>query len=135
VAADLDVTSSRFGTSNGHETQVSCSRCGEEIHDTRSILRELCEECQLHEIDAALDGTASMTSDEIISRMGWEETERELKLATDRRKDLEEYAVHCVHQSGTTHCAWLDLKDLIASLAFRLNWELQRDRFAIERFQ
>ena len=48
---------------------------------------------------------------------------------------LEKYIMQHPNQSGMEYCELLDVKDQIASLAFRRDRELQQDHFTVQRFQ
>jgi hypothetical protein len=75
-----------------------------------------------------------MGSGERIAFMGWEETGKELQLATERKQELEKYILqHPAQYSGTEHCEWMELREKIASLTFKQDWEFEQDRFAVER--
>jgi hypothetical protein len=68
--------------------------------------------------------------------MGWEETGKELKLVTERKQELEKQILqHPAQQSGAEHCEWMELRDKIASLTFKRDWEFEQDRFAVERHE
>jgi hypothetical protein len=67
--------------------------------------------------------------------MAWEETARELKLAADRKEEIERYVRQHPDQSGELHSEWRALKDRIASLTFKFNWEFEEDFFAVERME
>jgi hypothetical protein len=66
--------------------------------------------------------------------MGWEETGKELALLIERKQELEKKILQRpAQQSGEEHCEWMELKDKIASLTFKRDWEFAQDRFAVER--
>jgi hypothetical protein len=67
--------------------------------------------------------------------MTWEETEREIKQVTEHKQVLEKYIMQHPNQSGMEYCELLDVKDQIASLAFRRDRELQQDHYTVQRFQ
>jgi hypothetical protein len=68
--------------------------------------------------------------------MGWEETGKELQRAIERKQDLEKHVVqHSTRQSGAEHCEWMELRDKIASLTFKRDWEFEQDHFAVKRFE
>jgi hypothetical protein len=67
--------------------------------------------------------------------MGWEETARELWLATDRKEEIERYVRQYPDQSGDLHCEWRELNEKIKSLTFRRDWEWEEDHVAVERVQ
>ena len=67
--------------------------------------------------------------------MTWEKTEREIKQVSEHMQVLEKYIMQHPNQSGMEYCELLDVKDQIASLAFRRDRELQQDHFTVQRFQ
>jgi hypothetical protein len=66
--------------------------------------------------------------------MGWEETTKELGPLIERKHEIEKHALqHPAQQSGEEHCEWMELRDKIASLTFKRDWEFEQDRFAVGR--
>jgi len=62
-----------------------------------------------------------------------EETARELERAKKRRDEVAKYILENHGQSCSAEWEWRDLKDRIASLEFKLDWEFKHDRCAVER--
>lgn len=76
----------------------------------------------------------SVGSRERIESMGFEEAARELTRATDRRDEIQRYVdENPNHQSGAVLLEWRELKEIIPSLTFNVNWEFQLDQLAVER--
>jgi hypothetical protein len=71
-----------------------------------------------------------------IACMGWEDTQEELKPLIERKQELERHVLQSpAQQSGEEHCEWMELRDKIASLTFKRDWEFEQDRFAVNRSQ
>jgi hypothetical protein len=65
--------------------------------------------------------------------MSAEEHARKLERLNIRRNELEKRNPTHSSNAGEAYCDWLNIKDEIASERFRFEWEMQTDRFAIEK--
>ena len=66
--------------------------------------------------------------------MSWEELTKQLAPLIERKQEIEKHAIdHPAQQSGEDYHEWMELRDKIASLTFKRDWEFEKDRFEGDR--